>query len=218
MKTPKITKLLPLAMALMMMSPAVFAAAADSNSSTMTLTVDEFINITKEATTVETAGATFDDGYTEITIEEMTADFKVINNKPGQVIQLYGSTNASGSVTKAICGASASSFNLVFTNQTGVKATVDDVTNITNGSPQPASNKNAIAFAVSPNITPDAASGATAPETLFDNTAGTIKYTISNGIFDMKYPIATTAVANTFSTHDTYGEYSATLLLSKVTP
>lgn len=218
MKTPKITKLLPLAVALMMMSPAVFAAAEDSSASTMTLTVPEFINITKETTSVETANATFDDTYENITIEQMNADFKVITNKPGQVVQLSGTTNASGSDTKAIYGTAATSFNLVFANTTGVKATVDDITNITNGSPVIASNKNAIAFTVTPTITPDAATGATTPNATFDNSAGTVKYILQNGAYDIKYTIGTTAVANTFSTHDTNGDYTATLTLSKVTP
>ena len=215
MKTPKITKLLPLAMALMMMNSAVFAAE-DSSTSTMTLTVPEFINIAKEADSVETANATFDDTYETITIDQMNANFKVITNKPGQAIQLSGTTNASGSDTKAIYGTSATSFNLVFANQTGVKATVDDVTNITNGSPVVASNKNAIAFSVTPTITPVAASGAAEPSATFDS--GVVKYTLQNGEYGMKYTLGTTAVANTFSTHDTNGDYTATLTLSKVTP
>lgn len=216
MKTPKITKLLPLAMALMMMSPAVFAAAVDNSSSTMTLTVPEFINITKKASSVETANATFDDTYETITIDQMNAEFQVVNNKPGQVIQLSGKTELDATSVDALYGTGANALNLVFTNNTGVKATSGAVTNITGASPSAKDNANAIAFSVTPEITPEANSGATEPTINFN--AGIVKYTISNGIYAMKYTIGTTAVANTFSTHDTNGDYKATLTLSKVTP
>ena len=83
----KIVKLLPAALALMLMSPAVFAAASDEATSTLNLTVPEFINITKDNSSVEKASATFDDNYTTITVTPaLNAVFNVVNNQPDRAI------------------------------------------------------------------------------------------------------------------------------------
>ena len=84
MKKKKLTKLLPAALALMLMSTAAYAAPSDEATSTLQITVPEFINITKDGSSTETTSATFDDNYSTITLSpSLNAIFNVINNQPG---------------------------------------------------------------------------------------------------------------------------------------
>lgn len=210
----KIVKLLPAALALMLVSPAF--AATDSAQSELTITVPEFINITKESS-VETSTASFDGSYQTITLSPaLNANFKVINNLPDRVVYLDGSVQTSGGSAKALYGEDADNMSLVFTNTTRLpdEAAVQNITSASGTAY--ANNPNAIAFAITPTITPDSSSGATEPTKAFESNHA--KYTISNGIFDMGYAIAVNAVANTFSTHDTNGTYKATLTLTTTEP
>lgn len=110
----KIVKLLPAALALMLMSPAVFAAASDEATSTLNLTVPEFINITKDNSSVETASATFDDNYTTITVAPaLNAIFNVVNNQPDRAIYLSATAPTTGGATTALYGTDAESMNIV---------------------------------------------------------------------------------------------------------
>ncbi len=207
----KIVKLLPVALALMISVPA-FADASKSGQAELNLTVPEFINITKDASTVAAGEATFDDTYEHITniTPQMHADFTVITNKPDKEIYLQAVAPIAGS--PATLYGTASDMNLVFVNTTNTPD-ASSVNNITAGGDQNAAdNPNAIAFKVTPVITPDTTSGASNPTTSFN--ANKLKYTLKNGKYSMKYEIATSAVAGTFSTHDTNGTYQATLVLT----
>ena len=130
----KIVKLLPTALALMLISPAVFAAASDEATSTLNLTVPEFINITKDNSSVETASATFDDNYTTITVAPaLNAIFNVVNNQPDRAIYLSATAPTTGGATTALYGTDAESMNIVFTNNSRQPADTA-VQNITSGS------------------------------------------------------------------------------------
>ena len=219
MKKMKFTKLLPAALALMLLGSAAYAAT-DNASSQLQITVPEFINITKESGSVETTSATFDDSYTTITLSPtLNATFKVINNQPDRMVYLKGTAPTSGSgEVNALYGTDEQQMKLVFTNITH-QAEEAAVTNITSASGTAfADNANAIAFAISSsaNFAPDSSSGAQdVTGTFSDNTAS---YQISNGIYNPVYTIGTTAEANTFSTHDTNGTYQATLTLTTTGP
>ena len=219
----KITKFLPVALALMLTCPA-FAATSNNAKSTMTLTVPEFINITK-GSCIETATASFDDTYKKITLDNaMSGVYTVITNKPGDKVKISATAMADGAETPALFGSDADSLKLVLTNigsgkhaatvsaLTNCKATKDTATAI-------AQNANAICFKLTPVITPDATSGAKAPlsSTVGDDGYG-VTYTIDNGKYDFTYTLGQTAESNTFSTHDTDGIYKATLTLSQVNP
>lgn len=216
MKTPKITKLLPMAMALMLACPAF--AASNNASSEMSLTVPAFINVTKESA-VETSSATFNDAYSTITLAPtLNANFKVVTNVPDKVVYLKATAETSDGadgVSSALCG-DTSAMYLVFTNTTRKPADTD-VQNITamSGTAK-AKNPNAIAFLVTPLITPDGTSGAAEPTIEFSD--GKAKYTLKNGVYAMGYTIATSALAETFSTHDTNGTYKATLVMTDANP
>lgn len=215
MKKTKLTRLLPMAMALVLISPSAFAASNEATS-TLQITVPEFINITKESST-ETTTASFDDSYSTITLTPaLNANFKVITNVPDKVIYLDAEAPTSDGGVKALFGDDADNMKLVFTNNTRQPAQTS-VQNITSGSGTAAKeNPDAIAFAITPSITPDTESGAQEPQKEFE--ANHAKYTIKNGIYAMNYTIATNAVANTFSTHDTNGTYQATLTLTDAQP
>lgn len=217
----KIVKLLPVALALMLTVPAFADVVSGSEKATSTqqITVPPFINITHvDASSVEAATAGFNATYDEITLDKaMNTQFHVVTNNPDEVIKLTATCLADGNNVNAIYGSSATELNLIFTNNGSDSraATAAAVTNIIDG-PQKAQNANAIAFVLTPTITPDASSGA-GEATATKETDG-VKYALINGAYDFNYSLAQTAVANTFSTHDTDGTYKATLTLSQVSP
>lgn len=215
----KFTKFLPIAMALMLISPA-FAATSESAQSTMTLTVPEFINITK-GSCVETATASFNDEYTTINLNNaMSGVYTVITNKPGDKVKISATALADGTETPALFGSDADNLKLVLTNIGNGKhaARASAITNCKTGAAID-QNANAICFKLTPVITPDEASGAKAPlsSTMGDDDYG-VTYTIDNGKYDFTYTLGQTAETKTFSTHDTDGTYKATLTLSQVNP
>ena len=90
----KITKFLPIALAAMMLAPASFAASGTA-SSNLQINVPEFINIT--TTSPSAKSATFDDNYSQITLNEaMVSNFRVITNYNGKQIKLSASAQANG--------------------------------------------------------------------------------------------------------------------------
>ena len=215
----KITKFLPVALALMLTCPA-FAATSDNAKSTMTLTVPEFINITK-GSCIETATASFNDEYTTIDLDNaMSGVYTVITNKPGDKVKISATAMADGAETPALFGSDADSLKLVLTNIGSGKhaATVSAITNCKTGAAID-QNANAICFKLTPVITPDATSGAKAPlsSKIGDDGYG-VTYTIDNGKYDFTYTLGQKAESKTFSTHDTDGTYKATLTLSQVNP
>ena len=220
MKT-KIVKLLPVALALMLISPAFAEVVAGSNTATSTqiITVPKFINITHIAgSSVEETSAGFNATYDEITLAKaMNTQFHVVTNNPDEAIKLTATCLAGGNQVNALYGKNAKNLRLIFTNN-GTETRAADESAVTNimTAPAKAQNANAIAFVLTPTITPYKASGASAPTTTKEEDG--VKYKIVNGAYDFNYTLAQTAVAGTFSTHDTDGTYKATLTLSKVSP
>lgn len=140
----------------------------------------------------------------------------MVNNQPDRAIYLSATAPTTGGATTALYGTDAESMNIVFTNNSRQPADTA-VQNITSGSGTAyKDNPNAIAFAITPTITPDTESGAEEPVATFD--ANKAKYVIKNGKYQMQYTIGTAALASTFSTHDTDGTYQATLTLTTTGP
>ena len=226
MKT-KIVKLLPVALALMLISPAFAEVVAGSNTATSTqiITVPKFINITHDPASVESAGAQFNGTYSVITLDKsMNTQFHVVTNNPDEVIKLTATCLAGGNQVNALYGADAQNLRLIFTNNgTGDRAAATTaVTNIMGTETAIAQNANAIAFTLTPTFAVDSTSGGKTPTATLEaggkGTQAGVKYSISNGAYNFNYTVGTTAIANTFSTHDTDGEYRATLTLSQVSP
>lgn len=209
----KIHKLLPIAVALMMVSPA-FASTSSSQSSTLELTVPKFINITKDSTSVDSATASYNDDYTALTLDKsITQKFKIITNNPDEKVKLTATALEGGSDVNALYG-TATAPVLVFTN-TGSDARAAKSGAIAKAAAgdKTADSANAIAFALTPTITPDTTSGAKTPTATKNDEDITYELT-ANGIYSFQYVSAKTATG--FSTHDTDGTYKATIVLSQI--
>ena len=206
----KISKFLPLALALVLATPASFAAASGSQTSEMTLNVGEFINITMDET-VKTSACTFpSDTYSQINLSTpFDVTFHVVNNKVDRPIYL---TAKAGTGDFAALGGTAENPILAFANTTcAVKPTETQIKNAVSDSASIAGNPNVIAFTLEPTISPSEAASAQPAASLADNK---LTYTLKNGRYDFRSLAGANAAANTFSTHDENGTYMTTLTLS----
>ena len=225
MKT-KIVKLLPVALALMLISPAFAEVVAGSNTATSTqiITVPKFINITHDPASVESATAQFNGTYNVITLDKsMNTQFHVVTNNPDEAIKLTATCLAGKKQVNALYGDDAKNLRLIFTNN-GKDKRAAEATAVTNimGTPAIDQNANAIAFTLTPTFAVDSTAGGTEPRATLEaggeGIQAGVKYRITNGAYNFNYTVGTTAIANTFSTHDTDGTYKATLTLSQVSP
>jgi hypothetical protein len=227
MKIAKITKLLPIALALALSFTSVQAAVVegDDESTQATLnyqlTLNDYIKITSThpATTLTSAG-TFDEDYANLTLtDSMTSGFTIISNAENRTLKLTA-TNTAASTPSAMYGFNNGSFYLVFTNASatgGVAAS--SVTNITapgEGETDVSLNPNAIAFKVT--ATERHSGGPEASESVkpFVSSWETdhIEYAMMNGTAEVEFKVNSKAEQQTFSTHDTKGNYQATLTLT----
>lgn len=213
----KLTKILPLAMALMFAGSAFAATAETTNTQNteLTLTVPEFINITQLDSVTE-ATAEFDANYTTLTASvPMNANFHVITNVPNKAIYLKATCSTNEGEKPALSGTSASALSIAFAN-TSNKPSASAVQNALTNAPVKADNANAVAFVLTPNIVADATSGAEAPGASY--ASNVVTYTLKNGAYDFEYALTQAATDGTFSTHDTNGTYTATLTLTDANP
>ena len=158
----------------------------------------------------------------------MNTQFHVVTNNPDEAIKLTATCLAGGAQVNALYGTNAQNLRLIFTNNgTDVGTASRDaeasaVENIMGKNPAIAQNANAIAFTLTPTFAVDSTFGGTTPTATLEaggeGIQAGVKYRITNGAYNFNYTVGTTAIANTFSTHDTDGEYRATLTLSQVSP
>ena len=211
----KFAKFIPVALALTLACPA-FASPATQAQSDQSITVPTFFNISVSSTH-ESTGATFNDTYTTITLgDALDATFHVITNVPTDKVYLTAYAKENGvATTKALGGASdATSLKIVFTNDSVTNGSPTGAIADCLGTPSIENNADAIAFVLTPTVTNDADSGMSAAPTgaLASNV---VTYTFTKaGEVDFKYVMGTSAIGNTFSTHDTAGTYKATLKMS----
>lgn len=215
MKKLKFTKFLPLAMALTLMCPAVLADVNNTQTSQLDLTLDYFINITKENESL-VGTAAFNDDYTQITniTPQLVAGYQIITNtKDDKVITVKAESKTDGGNTPSLYQTGSNLF-IVLTNEDNLP-TATAVTNITGGSASYANNANAIAFALTESATADKTDrSAATTDPVYTYTANQLKYTLKNGIYHFLYTVGTTSVENTFSTHDTNGKYKTTITIT----
>ena len=179
----KFTKFIPVALMLTLAIPAYAAdpapTASETAQSDMVITVPNFINITKKAGGLETATASFDATYSNITLDgAMNATFNVVTNKPGDNVYLSAEAVEAGVVNKkALGGDSATALKIVFTREgSGEEGANSGAVANALGSATIADNMNAIAFAITPTLTPDTTSGAVAPNASLSNNV--VTYTV----------------------------------------
>lgn len=212
----KIKTLLPVALMAMLISP-VFAATSNNASSEMTLNLEQFVNITTSTAALSSA-TTFGDDYNTITLSTpLTAKFNVITNDPAQVVYLVAKTTTSDGEKDALFK-SNDKIGIVFSNTaSGQQPSESDVTNITGGTtPTIANNKNAIAFWIAPTVTASTTYGGSVTDTTVDQNS--VQYTFANGVYDCSYVLDSNAISGTFSPHDSYGTYKATLTMTTANP
>ena len=220
----KISKILPLALAMLLATTSVFADGYTNGkgreTSEMTITVPKYLNIEKYGEVATSSVTNFDTHYAGINLDTaMTVSFKVSNNYDGQLIYLRA-TAISDSGEKVALGGTAASPVIVFANQDH-QPTQAAIENAFADTSAMNLNANAIGFKITRTLDTEAgdhnAASSPAAETLISDTTGKqVQYTLKNGIYTFKYDIAQTAKTNTFSTHDQDGTYKATLILTNV--
>lgn len=211
----KFTKFIPVALALTMVAPAFAAedAAKLSEQSLMSITVPHYVYISKEDETAS-VNATFNSTYDEIYLSDnLNVKFKVLTNKASNDTVQFTATCNAGGVQVTALGGTKDAMILAFTKNDG-SATAAAVTNALGDGSAKGSNPNTIAFAMTPTPGKDASSGAT-DVTVYSMDAGVVTYTMPTaGVYTWNYEVGDEAKANTFSTHDTYGTYQATLTMT----
>ena len=217
MKITKITKFLPIALALSLSIGCVQASTIDGTDESTSavlnyqLELNDYIQVTATELNTMTSEGTFDANYANLELTSpMAGGFKVISNKESRVLKL----TASNTTTAAGMGVFADNkFNLVFTNEDATGGTTTGaVENITGGSPQVDLNPNAIAFEVT--VTPGHTGGPTESPLTAAWVTDHVEYTMKNGVATIDFQLNDKAEAGTFSTHDTQGTYKATLTLT----
>lgn len=215
MKKLKFTKFLPLALALAMLCPMSFAATKSEETSPLELTLDYFINITKENESL-TGTAAFNDDYTQITsiTPQLVAGYQLITNtREDKVITVKAESQTKGGSTPSLYQNGGNLF-IVLTNGDNIPEATS-VTNITGGTASYENNANAIAFALTESATADkSAQSAAIDDPTYTFSANQLKYTLKNGIYHFLYTVGTTSIDNTFSTHDTNGKYRTTITIT----
>lgn len=213
----KIKKLLPITLAMLLCTTGVYAAggadAQSSDTAVYTLNLADYLRI---ATTTEPTASDVSYGteYSSATIDTaMTGVFKVISNNRTQDFYLIGTCQTADGETKCLYGADGDCKNMkmVFT-KTDVPPAATAVTNITGGSATTAENPDAIGFNLA--ITPAREDG---PDEDLDAVwdSDKVKYTMNNGIETFTCTVSGSNDTNTFSTHDTDGQYQATLTMTE---
>lgn len=226
MKIPKITRALPLVLALAMTTSCAFAEDAIENSGTLdyTLELAEFFDI-DVVTPGGNSETTFGTDYDTISIKTpIIGEFEVVSNTDSKNVALTGTCLTEDGEKPAIYGTpgvnnTPGSLKIVFTNDR-VKPTATAVSNlVAGGNTTTTTNANAIAFALVDNYSSTESfddNKLQSAATLADGT-GVINYGIYNGKHTFKYTVsAAGAVDSSFSTMDTNGTYRATLTFTDV--
>ncbi len=215
----KISKLLPITLALMLGMSGAYAATQETANADYELTLPEFFNVT--ATPPTATNVTYDDNYTVATINgSLNGNFHVISNTNTKKVYVYGTclTDGGGEVP-ALYGEDADSLRLIFTNTateggTAADSAVVDAMRVVGGVAAE-NSPNAVAFklAVTPVLVPNShpADKSISEPTFSDNN---IEYEIPNCKANFGCEVTGSTEDNSFSTLDTNGLYRATLYLS----
>lgn len=213
MKTPKFTKLLPIALALLLTTSGAYAATEATNSSQNAeyiLNLAEFFDIEVTPPTGPST-TSFSGNYTAINIDTpLVGSFQVISNTNTKDVYLYGTCEAGGA-QPALYG-DADNLKLVFTNQDDA-AESTAVEAIRTGSQDPDASPNAIAFNLT--VATEHSGGPTNAllSKSFDDDKN-MHYSIENGKAIFTCTVQGSAQDSSFSTRDTDGTYKATIYMS----
>lgn len=212
----KITKLLPIALAMTLCTTSVYAAelsqTEDSKTSDQleyTLNLKDFYDI--EATAVTQNSETyFGDNYSTIQIaSSLDAKFNVISNKDSDDVYLYGQCKTAGGNIHALYG-DAEALKIVFTRD-DASSTLTEAT-VANLNKDADSSKNAIAFNLTQGAATATESGVIGEKAFADHY---LHYPLKNGKYEFNYSISGQAVDQSFNAADAQGTYKSTLVMSR---
>lgn len=237
MKISKITKFLPVALALSLTISSVNAEVAPIDSQTTSgavvysLVLKDYVRITNESSKT-TATGQYDADYAgmSLTGDVLTANFQVITNDPRTVI--LSAPSSASTAPSALYGYDPDnhSFHLVFVNTSVGEVDSTSVTNITsksagNSTPKDSPNAFAVRFEKATVATTHNLGDTT--ETLAitgvqgantgegaAGTSGSITFTIQNGVSTLNFNANTRIMEDTFNTRDREGTYQAKLILT----
>ena len=237
MRISKITKLLPIALALSLSISSVSAnVIPQDNKDTSgdviySLVLQDYVRITNESSKT-TATGKYDADYEGMTLtgDTLTANFQVITNDPRTVV--LSAPSSAADAPSALYGYDPAThdFYLVFVNTSVGDVDASSVTNITGktaGSSSPKDSPNAFAIkfekaqvdtthnngdgteiiAITGVQGANTGDGAT-------GTSGSITFTIQNGVSTFDYTANTRIMEDTFNTRDREGTYQAKLVLT----
>ncbi|MCQ2743705.1 MAG: hypothetical protein MJ230_02770 [bacterium] len=205
----KITKFLPIVIALALVCPAFAEDQKLSDTSTLNLTLSKFCRVTSNLPS-DTATATFDAEYKVITLgKAMAPSFHIVTNDPAQTIKVSALTAGKDALYKV----DANTYGLAFANTTtGHIPDASAIADITaaEASPAIASNPDVIGFKFTNwTMTPSATyGGAITSDTKGQNLR---TYVLENGTYDLSMTLNTTQEEGTFSTHDAAGTYTTVI-------
>lgn len=212
----KITKLLPIALAMTLCTASVYSAELSQTESSATSAQLEYTLNLKDFYDVEAAAVNkysetyFGDNYSTIQIvSSMDAKFNVISNKDEDHVYLYGQCSTTGGNIHSLYG-TADNLNIVFTRKDGTSPLTE--ASATNLNKDQTSSTNAIAFALTQGVVTPTESGVVGEKTFSSHN---LHYPIKNGKYEFNYSISGQAVDNSFNAADAQGEYKSTLVMSR---
>ena len=223
MKISKITKILPLMLALSIYScafaeetPEVPETLSKNATVNYTINLKDYIRITTSTPNLSSE-TTYGNDYKYINISsDMTGAFNVISNAKTRTMELTAEkVNGESPLYDVTFDGDAGAAKLVFTHSTEIPAG-KSVKDIVDSSTDANNNPNAIGFNVTLGKSykdgPGALTGA------WDGTNKKITYTMNNGIGDITVKVGGKNIANSFNTQDQSGLYKAVLTLTDVGP
>mgnify|MGYP003301899031 CR=1 FL=1 len=237
MKISKITKFLPVALALSLTMSSVNAEVTPTDNQitsgdvVYSLVLKDYVRITNESSKT-TATGEYDANYAgmSLTGDVLTANFKVITNDPRTVI--LSAPSSASTAPSALYGYDPDnhSFHLVFVNTSVGEVDATSVTNITSksaGNSTPKDSPNAFAVKFEKETVATTHNLGDTTETLAitgvqgantgdgtSGTSGSITFTIQNGVSTLNFNANTRIMEDTFNTRDREGTYQAKLILT----
>ena len=218
----KISKLLPITLALMLGMTGAFAATEATNSNAQAnyqLELPEFFDVEVTAPAAASS-AEYADNYTSINIATaIEGSFQVISNTNEKKVYLFATCPTSDGEKPALYGA-IDAPKIIFANTAtdgdGTKTSSAVIGAIRGGATTPEQSPNAIVFGLTVTPTMAANSHPSTVPTVAKAFSGTnnLEYTIPNSVTTFACSVSGSALDNSFSTLDTNGLYQATLYMS----
>ena len=219
----KITKLLPITLALLLCTSAAMADPTPTATAPYNLTVDQFINIT-HASTKNSDTVAVDDTYTTGTIADLSGTFTAVTNY-SQNLYLYSEVKTSdvAKSKKGLAGTSPTDLKLVFTN-TDAEEDEDLLTETqlttmqTSGAAKDSPNAIMFKLTVTPSFVENTYSAwdeDTPTGTYADNV---VTYAIPNSNSKYECLVNGSTLESSLNTLDQDGLYVSTLYLTNVDP